>query len=204
MSARETILAAVRTALPPAAAMPPARAHRDGAAMPSSLGEAFIGAAEAAGAVVVAGPRGELSRLLRDAAAKAERILSLVPELTSTTVPASLHALSDLTLFACEATLGVAENGAVWFATSDARHRAALFLAEEVVIVVAAESVVADLHDAYARIDLGAHSFGAFIAGPSKTADIEQSLVIGAHGPRTLTVILTHSAAALPPRGAEK
>jgi L-lactate dehydrogenase complex protein LldG len=35
-----------------------------------------------------------------------------------------------------------------------------------------------------------ANGFATFIAGPSKTADIEQSLVLGAHGPRSLTVFL--------------
>jgi L-lactate dehydrogenase complex protein LldG len=36
-------------------------------------------------------------------------------------------------------------------------------------------------------------AFGVFVAGPSKTADIEQILVIGAHGPRSLTVLLVPS-----------
>jgi L-lactate dehydrogenase complex protein LldG len=43
---------------------------------------------------------------------------------------------------------------------------------------------------AYTRIDLNTTGFGVFIAGPSKTADIEQSLVIGAHGPVKSTVII--------------
>ncbi len=46
------------------------------------------------------------------------------------------------------------------------------------------------MHEAYERIDLLQTGFGLFLAGPSKTADIEQSLVIGAHGARSLTVFL--------------
>lgn len=50
------------------------------------------------------------------------------------------------------------------------------------------------MHAAYDRIAAleaaAAYGFSTFIAGPSKTADIEQSLVLGAHGPISLTVFL--------------
>jgi L-lactate dehydrogenase complex protein LldG len=72
----------------------------------------------------------------------------------------------------------------------DVRERAAAFLAEHLVLVVPLGALVHELHQAYERIDPAAAAFGCFVAGPSKTADIEQALVIGAHGPRSLTVLL--------------
>jgi len=50
--------------------------------------------------------------------------------------------------------------------------------------------LVADLHEAYARLAPTWQGFGLWVAGPSKTADIEQTLVHGIHGLRRFTVVL--------------
>ncbi len=52
------------------------------------------------------------------------------------------------------------------------------------------ESSRRTMHQAYERLTLARPGFRIFISGPSKTADIEQALVIGAHGPRSTTVFL--------------
>jgi L-lactate dehydrogenase complex protein LldG len=47
------------------------------------------------------------------------------------------------------------------------------------------------MHEAYARIEMDPkYNFGTFISGPSKTADIEQALVMGAQAARGVTVVL--------------
>ena len=100
------------------------------------------------------------------------------------------HSLEDVDVAIIESRFGVAENGAVWVTEEDTKIRVLPFIGEHLVVVLAANSIVATMHDAYEQIGNEDYHFGVFIAGPSKTADIEQSLVLGAHGPKSMTVLL--------------
>lgn len=192
MSARDSILNAVRVARPVPVALPDIDAART--AFPPRDGDVvrrFLDAARAGGVDIVEGERGAVARLVQRVAPEATRVMSAVPSVPSTVSPsADARTLADLELCVCEAMIGVAENGAMWLPLSRLGARASAFLAEHVVVVLDRSAVVPDLHDAYERIDVAGEAFGFFVAGPSKTADIEQSLVIGAHGPKRLTMIL--------------
>lgn len=91
-----------------------------------------------------------------------------------------------------KASIGVAENGAVWIKESQMINRLLPFICQHLVIVLEKEKIVSTMHHAYQRINSFEEGFGVFLAGPSKTADIEQALVIGAHGARSLTVYLVN------------
>ena len=100
------------------------------------------------------------------------------------------HELSDVDIAIIEAEFAVAENGSVWVTDQRMGLRALPFICQHLVVVVPAGNIVATMLEAYEKIGSADYSFGTFIAGPSKTADIEQSLVLGAHGPKTMTVFL--------------
>ena len=85
-------------------------------------------------------------------------------------------------------TIGVAENGAIWIYESQMINRLLPFICQHLILVIDKKNIVPTMHQAYDSIEVAKEGFGAFIAGPSKTADIEQSLVIGAHGARSATI----------------
>jgi L-lactate dehydrogenase complex protein LldG len=96
--------------------------------------------------------------------------------------------LNSVDVAVLKAEIGVAQNGALWLTETNMMNRCLPFITQHLILVLDKKNIVSNMHDAYKRINLG--HYGVFIAGPSKTADIEQSLVIGAHGARTHTVFL--------------
>ena len=126
--------------------------------------------------------------------AKPRRIVSLVEGVGRANVDLEAiddpHALQDLDFAVLPGQFAVAENGAVWFSAAGVKHRVVPFITQHLALVVPADQLLDNMHQAYDRLAFSEPGFGTFISGPSKTADIEQSLVIGAHGPRSLTVFL--------------
>lgn len=98
--------------------------------------------------------------------------------------------LESVQLAILRGDLGVAENGAVWVTERNMGHRILPFITEQLILVIEERSIVASMHNAYEQLTVNEDGYGVFIAGPSKTADIEQSLVIGAHGPVAMQVLI--------------
>lgn len=126
----------------------------------------------------------------------AKKVCSLLPEVGRSDIQLNdvhrPHELEDVDVVIARGQFAVAENGAVWVTGADVKHRAVLFICQHLVLVVPASEIVHNMHEAYDRLTkdpvFATSCYGTFISGPSKTADIEQSLVIGAQGPRSLTV----------------
>ncbi|WP_298499852.1 LUD domain-containing protein [uncultured Algibacter sp.] len=100
------------------------------------------------------------------------------------------HSLEHIDLAIVEGELGVSENGAIWVTAYNSIVRALPFITNDLVIILEKDKICLHMLQAYSLIDKRERDFGVFISGPSKTADIEQCLVVGAHGAMSLTVLL--------------
>jgi L-lactate dehydrogenase complex protein LldG len=96
---------------------------------------------------------------------------------------------------------GVAESGTLAMISGPDNPTTLNFLPDNHIVVVSAADVVGDYEAIWLRLreQVGKGSMPRtvnLITGPSRSADIEQTLLLGAHGPRTLHIIVVGEAAA--------
>jgi len=87
--------------------------------------------------------------------------------------------------FVLEGVFAVAENGTILLKEVEDAKDYTFY--EEITVLLDKNNILDNMHQAYKKLHI--ENFALFMAGPSKTADIEQSLVIGAHGAKKLFLV---------------
>lgn len=141
----------------------------------------------------VIAPGEDVNELIKSLHPEAKAIASNLPEINIATVnPDDIddpHELNGTDLGIIKGEFGVAENACVWV-PQNVRQKVVYFISEYLVILLDKDQIVHNMHEAYQQIKFNDYGFGIFISGPSKTADIEQALVVGAHGAKGVMVLL--------------
>jgi L-lactate dehydrogenase complex protein LldG len=199
VNSRDAMLDSLRRNAPPVSPLPEAPTAITYADPERQFAEAFV----SVGGRFVRVPssaevNSELGKL--EAYTQARKIASLIPAIGRANVDLAAlkdpHELEGIDIAIIAGEFGVAENGAVWVPGSKlGPHRAIFVVTQHLVLVVPAGQIVHNMQQAYNRIRLERPGFGIFISGPSKTADIEQALVVGAHGARSCSLFLVGSQA---------
>lgn len=208
--ARQAILGRLRDGLagsrvPDLPAVPPLRELRacDLVAQFASMVQRVGGVCEvvpdlpAAAARIAAVVAAERVRTL--ATSDAPELVSLLPDGVAVLRP---DAPRDQLLLAgaglTTAQWGIAETGTLVLVATAERHRLASLLPPLHLVVLPTARLLGTLAHTLVRLQgpdgTPAARTITFVTGPSRTADIELELVVGVHGPRTLHVLLVHSA----------
>lgn len=195
MTSREKILAAVKESQPELRELPNLETLYKNDDTPEENLSKFIVTVEMIGATVhqVEDYPQIIAQLKKDFDLAGKRVVSAIRELDAISEEYSgtdNHELADVELMILPTHFAVAENGACYVNDELFKERLLPFIPQHLAFILNKESIVPTMHQAYDLIDDKKYGYAAFIAGPSKTADIEQSLVLGAHGPRSLTVFL--------------
>lgn len=192
MTAREEILARIRTALGPAPSAPPIPREYRRTAPDEGLVELFTDRLLDYRASVVPATADSLEAIIDAAVTGRTLVPADLPwvvtgaEADTGAGPAELDAY-DTVVTACAAAC--AETGTIVLDGSpDQGRRAISLVPDRHVCVVRADQIVATVPELLTRLDPRRPL--TFISGPSATSDIELTRVEGVHGPRTLIVIL--------------
>jgi L-lactate dehydrogenase complex protein LldG len=186
---REDILARVRRNQPDARPLP----QIPPIAAPAPTLARFKAALTRMGGKVADAPEnGDVAALIRALHPQAKVIASAVPEVKGNRPLDKVRApaeLDDVDVGVVRAVFGVAETGSVWLPDAALQVNVLGFLAQHLVVLLDPASLVASMHEAYARRAEFEAPYGIFMTGPSATADIEGILIHGAQGVRSLTVV---------------
>lgn len=135
----------------------------------------------------------DLNVIVRSLYPNAQTFASNLPEISiSTKNPDTIEKAQDLDgtdVSIVRGEIGVAENGCIWIPQT-MKEKAVCFIPEYLVILIDESKIVNNMHEAYEHISFNDYGFGSFISGPSKTADIEQALVMGAQSARGVSVLI--------------
>lgn len=134
----------------------------------------------------------DVNKVIRELYPDAKVFASNVPGIEADLNPDTVAEANDLNgtdVGILQGELGVAENGCIWVPQT-MKEKAVCFISEELVIMLDKNNIVDNMHEGYKRIRVPELGYGCWISGPSKTADIEQALVMGAQAARGVTVLL--------------
>lgn len=192
MTTREQILEEVLKAQPPSTLLPDISMFKGD---PADNIQKYMQVFQSiGGSAFLVGDFAEIKSMIKEHFDLTGRVVTTLPELADDyellSASAEPHGYENIELAIIKTHLSVAENGAVWLTEQLMGQRIIPYICQHLAVVVASQDIVPTLHEAYEIIGEGNYGFAGFIGGPSKTADIEQALVLGAHGPLSMTVFV--------------
>ena len=186
----------------------PARSQRD----PAGMVELFIAQAEAVAATVERVPAAQVPETVRAYLTRNNlpARVRLAPDPALLSLPWDRQPLLEVETGRAEpedgasvtgALAGIAETGTLLLASGEHGPTTLNFLPDTHMVVLPASRILGAYEDAWDQVRA---TFGDgrmprtvnLITGPSRTADIEQTIQLGAHGPRRLHIILVEDEAA--------
>lgn len=155
----------------------------------------FIDAAQKLNATIVTCRLSEITAVLKDYGSPENRLLSselqkLYPMISGKAFSPDFTP-TELSAFAFGITApqyALAQTGTLVEFHYFPKERLISLIPETHIAIVNAKSILADHHQLFALIPSGINL--TLISGPSRTADIEKRIVIGAHGPKKLVILL--------------